>query len=925
MATIRKTLDLWSGSGGDGGAGYPLVTTTAGYYIIAHQGDRIELTVENSGRPSGTNIGYVQTQTNDFFFDSVSPGTLTTQAPGPRTYVINSAPASSPYWDEYFFFTGGFASTDSARVEILFIQPAFIDISLSNYSVAMAYEETYTAKLDFLSSSLDSAYGTGERIFLNICASGTHTVSSDFFSNSYTFTSPQDNDTKSIRPRTSAAGKNFDLVLYSEDTSGESLSARELDRFSFSVQAYPDSSIARTSPNASFDVLLTPTEASSGYKLGITGCGAETIYWLDPSNPGSTTTLSQVIGSSYGGETGRTYTTESTREICVHTGGGSTTDPITKLPSIGTGDIYYVWATNIPYAGESPFDLTAVRTNVSYRVARPDYTYTLTPDQTNLAADYDGNVTVSVGGAASGTIFQIVTNLQNPTPVSTVGANLLTIPSSQLPQPGFGKTYFAQVGVSTSAGGAGSSVMYPYSSISFVITREELETTPNQIVFANSSAGPAGPTYPPNEVIESTIETISGMTPNVDVPIEFSRNNASGAYRINGGPWRTADSTVENGDTVQIRITSSSVLGEIRVESITIGAVNGSQGMLALFGVQTESADPNPTGLDFGPNISNAVEDQQYTSEIANITSYNQTLSGTFSGDATMEYRVNGGAWSSSSSFNLSPNSGTIQLRGVGPAIGENAITATVTLTGPSGNPVQDSWSIIPPAAQDTPDSFDLGDDLSDLARNTTAFSGTDTITGINVPVNASISANDGTSGLAILVNGVDSGTSTTVSNGDTVQMKVITSSSANVTRSVTLNVGGTTDTVNFTTAGGGTGGGSNLPSGSSDYGLEIYNTDGTSVLLSPNARFSNYVKVDTSTTAIDSETIPGLSSVTINGEGFGDASRTTIVLISISPSIAFPDSTPQITVTRNGENSATLTNNFNLQTNVSYIGILHG
>ena len=119
------------------------------------------------------------------------------------------------------------------------------------------------------------------------------------------------------------------------------------------------------------------------------------------------------------------------------------------------------------------------------------------------------------------------------------------------------------------------------------------------------------------------------------------------------------------------------------------------------------------------------------------------------------------------------------------------------------------------------------------MGASVNVFSNIITVSGINAP--ASISVGGGGSP-AYYINGVLSSSSTVV-NGNQVQLRVTSSGSSSTAVTGTLNIGGVTDSFTVTTAGGG-GGGSNIDSGTSNYGIEIRGPNGVTKVLSPTTRF---------------------------------------------------------------------------------------
>lgn len=90
------------------------------------------------------------------------------------------------------------------------------------------------------------------------------------------------------------------------------------------------------------------------------------------------------------------------------------------------------------------------------------------------------------------------------------------------------------------------------------------DTTPDPFSFT-SQTGVAL-----NTVITSNTITVSGINASATVSV------SGGAYSINGGAYTSAAGTVDNGDTVNVRLTSSSSLSTTTIATLTIGGVSGA-------------------------------------------------------------------------------------------------------------------------------------------------------------------------------------------------------------------------------------------------------------------------------------------------------------------------------------------------------------
>ena len=180
--------------------------------------------------------------------------------------------------------------------------------------------------------------------------------------------------------------------------------------------------------------------------------------------------------------------------------------------------------------------------------------------------------------------------------------------------------------------------------------------------------------------------------------------------------------------------------------------------------------------------------------------------------------------------------------------------------------------------ADTTPNSFDLGGPAVDVGTSTQVYSNTITVGGINAAAPVSIS---GTGSPAYSINGgAYTSSSGTVTNGQTVQVRVTSSSSSSTSVTATLNIGGVTDTFTATTAGGGgSGGGVTDPSGAT-YGLECRASNGTSVVFSPNKRFTNSEAFEVSGSV---SLAAGAYTAWIKSKGCHDVTRGRILIVGLA------------------------------------------
>src|SRR6056300_789887 len=203
------------------------------------------------------------------------------------------------------------------------------------------------------------------------------------------------------------------------------------------------------------------------------------------------------------------------------------------------------------------------------------------------------------------------------------------------------------------------------------------------------------------------------------------------------------------------------------------------------------AVDSTPNAFSFTP-VLNASLNSTNTSNTITIAGLGDgdTATVSLSGTAgSKQYSKNGGSYTSSSG--TAQNGDTFAVRGT--ASGSYSSTVTVILTVGS---TADTYSITTEGepADTTPDAFDFTDQ-SNLSLSTLTYSNNVTISGINQSV--SVSA---TNGAQFSINGGSYVTSGSISNGQTLRVRLTSSGSYNTVVSTTVTVGGTSDVWSITT-----------------------------------------------------------------------------------------------------------------------------
>lgn len=140
-------------------------------------------------------------------------------------------------------------------------------------------------------------------------------------------------------------------------------------------------------------------------------------------------------------------------------------------------------------------------------------------------------------------------------------------------------------------------------------------------------------------------------------------------------------------------------------------------------------------------------------------------------------------------------------------------------------------------ASDTTPDPYDLPD-VSNAVPGEITYSIAQTITGMDAGTSCSV-VGDGSPQLQVAGGSNPWVTSSTISSGQIINVRLTASPLFSTSRQATLTIGTVSDTITVTTAAepsGGTGGG--IEGGTGTYGVQIFDTNGTTSVLSPSTRY---------------------------------------------------------------------------------------
>jgi len=285
----------------------------------------------------------------------------------------------------------------------------------------------------------------------------------------------------------------------------------------------------------------------------------------------------------------------------------------------------------------------------------------------------------------------------------------------------------------------------------------------------------------PSTAATSNVVTISGIVGNA--PISISGVGAS--FSVDGGAFSSASRTVTDGQTVQVRLSSSAAPSASVTASLTVGSLTRP------FSVTTSAADTTPDAFAF-----TSQSDVQPSTE---ITSNSVTIAGlvgpapvSVSGGAS--YSINGGAFTAAAGS--VSNGETLRVRMTSSATLGGSVTGSVTV-----GTVTETFGLTTTSQDTTPDAFafSTSENRTSAQPNTLVTFNPVTVSGLSASVPVTVS---GTGSPAIRINGGSWVTSGTVSNGDTVAVRLTSSSLFSGSRSATVTVGeGTASVSVFTRA----------------------------------------------------------------------------------------------------------------------------
>lgn len=297
--------------------------------------------------------------------------------------------------------------------------------------------------------------------------------------------------------------------------------------------------------SASFTVIsedFTPDlfsfSAASGVNPDtITTSSQQTISGISVSVPVS---ISGTGGPSYsinGGAWGDTAgTVMSGDTIAVRLTSGTFGENRAATLTVGTRDIPFSVTTR-------PYDTTPDQADFTTSMASAGAITTVGPV---AITGFDGSVSVSVSGDATALYSLDGVNFGSTTGSISAGANVWLRAAS------------------SSSNGGSKTIVLTTGSVNSNWVLNTHDTVPD--AFSFTAVGGANL----STAITSESKSISGITTSTAISI------SGGLYSVNGGAFRSTASTINNGDTVRVQLTSSASFSAQTSATVTIGGVAGS-------------------------------------------------------------------------------------------------------------------------------------------------------------------------------------------------------------------------------------------------------------------------------------------------------------------------------------------------------------
>ena len=471
-----------------------------------------------------------------------------------------------------------------------------------------------------------------------------------------------------------------------------------------------------------------------------------------------------------------------------------------QIPPAGGSNTYSLRTYRNSTAGGNPSP-TYVATNATSTITIKRYPQT----PSGLTTFTDGGT-----AAASGTFTIAVGNLDGASSTTiTLSSNYTTNAVAN----GSAIASVARAGDIIYARNTGSNNLTASAAISTPATYldPDLSVTASNVSITNTAT--------------SASTTIGGMTAGQTVAIRLNNGTTNLATQVGNGALSFTGSLPTYGNSTTYELFTS--------RPTTAG---GSAAFFATddtFTVTRAAANSAPNTFDFTNQSNVAIDGAERTSAntvtIAGLntgTSLNVSVSGG-------TYSKNGGAYTSANT--TTTNDDTFKLRHNSSTNFSTSVTTTLTVGTGTGSFVTTT------VAQDTtPEEFTL-QNVTNAQLSTVYQSVAQQVTDITGTVTVTVSG-DGNPQVQIGSGSWTSGP-TTITNNYYINARLTSSASNSTAQTATVTVGTYSEDFTVTTVAASGGSSENFDEETGNYGIEVYDTDGTTKVLSPSTRYVNFMQ----------------------------------------------------------------------------------
>lgn len=300
-----------------------------------------------------------------------------------------------------------------------------------------------------------------------------------------------------------------------------------------------------------------------------------------------------------------------------------------------------------------------------------------------------------------------------------------------------------------------------------ISTKSPPAQIPNVFTFNNVSDAPL------SAYTTSNIVTITGITTSVTVTAPTNGTYAQSS--VNGGAFSNTAKTISNGQTLQLRILTSNVLGDTRTTQIQVG--DGASVNWQVTNVSV--ADGSPDYFSIAP-YNNAPANTAVNSATFTVTGINVPSSITTTNGALIS--INGGTYGTSPQTVNNNDSISIRITSSSTPGGE---VSTIVTIGNGSATLSNTWVVTTTTAGDTlPDDFFFFS-VNNQPPGIYVYSNTVILSGITSPSTITVSG-----GAEASVNGGAWATSVSASEGDTLQLRILSSATLGATITSTITAG---------------------------------------------------------------------------------------------------------------------------------------